>query len=102
MRILKFNVDNQKLEKVGDFSGIIRGSKKYLKCLFCFDGDTWHELRKIAVFENTNGEYAVRLLSDGTCLIPDEVTDGSFFRIKVVGIARNTKVFTNKELVCQE
>ena len=32
MRILNFKINGQKLEKTGDFSGIIRGSRKYLKC----------------------------------------------------------------------
>ena len=102
MRTLNFNIENQKLKKDGDFSGIIRGSKQYLRCFFSFDGDTWNGLRKIAVFENLNGEHAVDLSRDGSCIVPDEVTDGSFFRVKMVGIGKNTKIFTNKELVCQE
>ena len=102
MRTLNFNIENQSLKKNGDFSGIIRGSKQYLKCLFAFDGDTWNGLRKIAVFENLNGEYAVDLSRDSSCMVPDEVTDGRFFRVKIAGIGKNTKIFTNKELVCQE
>ena len=34
MRTLLFEVNGQSLSKVGDFSGIIRGSKQYLKCEF--------------------------------------------------------------------
>lgn len=34
MRTLLFEVNGQSLSKVGNFSGIIRGSKQYLKCEF--------------------------------------------------------------------
>ena len=35
-------------------------------------------------------------------MVPDEVTDGSYFKVSVVGVSgRNKKITTNKELINQ-
>ena len=104
MRILSFTVDGQKLSKNGDFSNIIRGSKGYLKCKFSFNGNDWSKHRVIAVFRvHDNEEYAVLLNHDGTCMVPDEVTDGAYFKMELVGVSsdKTITITTNKELVEQ-
>lgn len=103
MRILNFKINGQKLEKTGDFSGIIRGSRKYLKCRFDFIDREWLTMTRIAVFEWGNVEYAVLLKPDDTCFVPDEVADHSCFKVKVVGILGDSKKnITNREVVLQE
>lgn len=102
MRDLNFEVDGQSLRKVGDFSGIIRGTKNYLKCHFSFEDNDWFGLRKIAVFENQGEPSAVMLERDNTCQVPNEVTDGTYFKVSIVGISgKDKKIITNKELINQ-
>lgn len=101
MRILNFQVDGQTLTKTGDFSNIIRGSKGYLSCKFKFVGDEWEGCNIAAAFENTSGEHAVLVDNEGMCNVPDEVTDSSFFRVKVAGVSAEKKLITNKVFISQ-
>lgn len=103
MRILQFKAKGQMLKKFGEFSNIIRGSKKYLKCEFDFD-DEWNVyFIKIAVFEISDNEYAVPIDRTNTCFVPDQVTDYACFKLHVVGVTRDktAKIVTNKELITQ-
>lgn len=99
MRELNFNVTGQKLIKNGNFQNIIKGTKGYLQCKFVFDIE-WTKLKKIAVFESNNIEQAVVLKND-TCLVPDEITKYSCFKVRIVGILGNKRVITNRELIIQ-
>ncbi len=102
MRTLLFEVNGQALSKVGDFSGIIRGSKQYLKCEFMRKSSDWFDVGMIAVFEQNSEKHAVAVQKNGTCMVPDEVTDGSYFKVSVVGVSGATrKITTNKELINQ-
>lgn len=102
MRILNFLADGQQLIKNGDFSGIVRGSKHYLKCQFNFKGNDWLHNRIAAVFYKGKAEYVVPLPKDGSCYIPDEVTDIKCFKVKLIGIKNDTRINTNIELIEQE
>lgn len=102
MRTLQFSVDKQRLTKNGDFSKIVRGSKGYLKCYFIFEDDDWKNHKVAAIFENSNDEYPVAVKHDGTCEVPNEVTDSKYFKIRLVGLKNETRIITNKILVSQE
>lgn len=103
MRILEFSVDKQKLVKSGDFSGIVSGSKGYLKCKFNFISEDWTACKVVAVFKHNNEEYAVAVNNDRTCMVPNEVTDGRCFKIKMVGVkGKDYSITTNKVLISQE
>lgn len=103
MRTLQFSVDGQKLIKENDFSNIIRGSKGYLDCRFTFNTADWSGRKIIALFENGGEEFAMAVNADRSCGVPNEVTDSSFFRIKLVGVgADGSQIITNKILVEQE
>ena len=97
MRTLIFAVDGQKLAKDGDFTGIAAGSKGYLKCRFELAGD-WAKAKKIALF---NGEYPVAVDSFGECLVPDEVTDGRSFKVRLAGQSGKMRMLTNQVLIEQ-
>lgn len=101
MRILSFTVNGQKLSKNGDFSNIIGGSKGYLKCKFDFEGSDWNRHIAVAVFKTKNNECAVRLSADRTCIVPDEVTNSTSFKIELIGVSGDKKIITNKELIEQ-
>ena len=103
MRDLHFTIDGQKLSKNGDFSNIVRETKGYLKCCFSFIGDDWKGHKVVAVFENSDSkEFAVSMNTDKTCMVPDEVTDGSYFKIKMIGVNDKRRILTNKILISQE
>lgn len=102
MRTLYFEIDGQTLRKIDNFSGIIKGSKQYLKCHFAVKDSEWTGMGIVAVFENSDGTYAVAVQKDGSCTVPDEITDGSYFKVSVVGVSgKNKKITTNKELINQ-
>lgn len=102
MRTLYFEINGQTLRKIDNFSGIIKGSKQYLKCHFAVKDSEWIGMGMVAVFENSDGTYAVAVQKDRSCMVPDEVTDGSYFKVSVVGVSgKNKKITTNKELINQ-
>ena len=91
MRTLQFLVVEQSLTKSGDFSNIVKGTKGYLKCSFGFKGTSWIGVKAIAV----------KIDANGTCLVPDEVTDFDHFKVCVHGFKNTYKIVTNKSLVEQ-
>lgn len=98
MRRLLFSVDGQHLAKQGDFSGITAGSKGYLKCCFGVDGSDWHGAKKVALF---NEVYAVAVDEALECCVPDEVTGGKSFKVRMIGQNDTMRVTTNAVLVEQ-
>lgn len=102
MRILTFSIEGQKLYKYGDFSHIVRNTKQYLKCSFNFVDADWSKYKRIAVFEFEDNEYAIPIAGDNTCVVPDEVTDRRYFKLKVVGVKKDGTLTTTKEIIEQE
>lgn len=72
MRILNFKINGQKLEKTGDFSGIIRGSRKYLKCRFDFISREWLTMTRIAEWRKNNPGRRARRSCHGLELEMDQ------------------------------
>lgn len=83
MRILTYKVKGQRLSGTGTHSGLIAGTKGYLKAQFEFDDD-WKDCVKVVSFINGD-EYAVKLDEDNACLIPHEALTSSTFKVKVEG-----------------
>ena len=104
MRVLPFKITKQQIVKNGDFAHIAKGTKNYLQCKFEFENtEDWDGYMIVAVFENQHKESA-RVVSDGlTCMVPDEMTDSKYFKIRLIGVkgGRN-RITTNRELVSQE
>jgi hypothetical protein len=82
MRVLTYKVKGQRLTTTGDHSGLIAGTKGYLKAQFEFDDD-WKDCIKVASFIG-NGEHAVKL-DNNSCIIPNEALTSSTFKVKVEG-----------------
>lgn len=56
---------------------------------------------KVASFyDDEDNEHAVRI-TDGECEVPDEVTDGKYFKIKLFGKKDNMRISTNSIIVRQ-
>lgn len=102
MRTLQFTVEGQMLRKDGDFSNIIKGSKGFLKCRFDFLGRDLMDAKIIALFERNKKEYAVPVDIDGTCMVPDEVTDEPCYKLRIVGVRDNCRMYTDSVTIRQE
>lgn len=102
MRLLKFNVNTQLIQKDPDcdFEHIVAGTQNYLRAQFTFSPE-WHDCLLVASFWRGKDEYAV-LIKDGECDIPSEVLNGPTFRVSVTGQRGHFRITTNKVLVRQE
>ena len=98
MRVLRFNAAGQTLSRDPSciFSGIMAGSKGYLRALFYFSKD-WAGCKKVAVFSHKGKEYPVPLDKAGYCDVPEEVLAGSPVPVQVylVGQRGETRFPTN-------
>lgn len=98
MRELKFNVSGQHIrpDPACDFSGIVPGSKGYLKAIFTFDGE-WAGCEKIAEFRKYDVEKctSVRLIGN-SCMIPEEELANKYFYMNIIGIRPGFRIKTSK------
>ena len=101
MRILDFIVEGQEIRKDVncDFSGIVRGSKGYLKARFRF-GDEWKGHKKVAIFEKLMKEHPAPIIN-GVCDIPSEALTWSTFKVSVLG-ERDGQIITTKKVEVQQ
>lgn len=85
MRTLKFIVTGQHIEKdmVCDFSGLVPGTKGYLRAAFVFDQE-WSNCKKVAVFVKYGREFPAPIIN-GYCNIPPEVLTHGRFSLYVIG-----------------
>lgn len=102
MRVLKFVVNKQKLclDSSCNFSGIVKGTKGYLKAEFNFS-EEYDGLEKIAVFEKLGEQYPVRI-GGNVCTIPEEVLTYNVFKVCIIGINPNYRICTNYVEVRQD
>ena len=80
MRTLAYRVEGQRLEPIGDHSGIKAGSKGYLRARFEFNED-WDGCIKVASFYYGGIEYACMLDKDDSCDIYEDI---SYFELKEI------------------
>lgn len=85
MRTLKFVVTGQQIQKEPscDFSGLVPGTKGYLRAAFVFDAE-WSNCKKVAVFVKYGREFPTPIIN-GACNIPQEVLTHERFYLYVVG-----------------
>lgn len=102
MRILKFIVTDQKIEKDPecDFTGIVAGTEGYLRAEFSVSGE-WAGCRMAAVFSSMRKEYP-QPIKDGSCVIPAEALEWDNFGVRVIGQRDGYRITTNEVKVKQE
>lgn len=103
MRVLEFDVNGQKIEKNknSDFSGIVKGSKGYLKARFNLSRE-WNGCKIAASFYKLGQEYPV-IVNKRVCEIPDEALTWNVFSVRLLGIRKDGyRIQTNKLEVKQE
>ena len=102
MRTLKFIVTGQQIKKDPscDFSGLVAGTKGYLRAEFSFSSE-WNCCRKAAAFW-IMGEEHPAILKENACIIPAEALTWSSFEVSVLGMRKDYKIATGKVKVTQE
>lgn len=103
MRILKFNINGQRIDTDPecDFSGLVSGTKGYLKAMFTFSNE-WHNCAIKAVFCSEEDEYPVPItIVKSLCTIPEEVLVGTSFTVYLVGEKNDYRICTNRIRVRQ-
>ena len=83
MRTLQCKVTGQSLRKDGDFSGIVAGTKGYLRMAFNFNSE-WDSCKKAAVFSRHDREQALPVINGG-CPVPDEIAQHSRWKVRLIG-----------------
>lgn len=103
MRLLKFNVDSQRISKDPecDFSNLVSGTSGYLRAKFNFSPE-WDGCTKVARFFRGRDEHAVYLDVNDECDIPPEVLTGMSFRVGVIMQCGASRIPTNQINVRQE
>lgn len=87
MRTLKFAVNAQKIspDPSCDFSGIVPGTAGYLHAAFEFSVE-WRGLAKVAEFRKYLCDEPVSVpIINGECAVPDTVTGGKAWYVKIIG-----------------
>lgn len=87
MRTLKFAVNAQRItsDPNCDFSGIVPGTVGYLKAHFSFSPE-WAGMVKVAEFRKYLCDEPVSVpIINGECAVPDTVTGGKAWYVKIVG-----------------
>lgn len=102
MRVLKFNVNGQILEKSKDcdFDHIVAGSKNYLKMYFSFS-DELKSFRKIARFSDGEKEDYMPII-EGFCNVPEEMLKKKYFRVGVILMNDDKYIPTTQQCIVQE
>lgn len=104
MRLLEFNVNKQRLTMKADcdFSGIVAGSKGYLKAKFYFSEEWDPCTNKVVSFWNEHDEHALFLDKDDSCVIPHEALTSGKFYVSVIGVGSAYRINTNRTRIKQE
>lgn len=102
MRTLRFIVRAQTIERdpACDFSGLVAGSKGYLKAHFQLDAD-WAGCAVAASFWQDGIEHAVPVYS-GECDIPFEALCGRLIDVSLTGCRSGYRISTGHVYVWQE
>lgn len=102
MRYLRFIINGQQIQMdpACDFTGIVAGSRGYLKAHFTFTQE-WDGCILVASFMRGGSECAVQIIN-GECDIPSEVLTGATFKVSVMGQRNNYRILTNTVTIRQE
>ena len=100
---LNFTVKNQRLYRGENFPRLVSKSKGVLECHFIF-GDEWTNFNPAAIFHNYDRSIEeVVEIQNSVCQVPDSVTDGKYFFMKLVGAKSPTEyTYTNGIIIDQE
>lgn len=94
MKQLLFRVDEQELNTVEQYTGIKRGSHKYLCLMFDFDRE-WKDYKKVVSVKDVEGNEYNDIITRSGVLLPRKVTGTSRLYVTVYGRRGESIVQTN-------
>lgn len=94
MRNLYFRVDGQELKTLEQYTGIMRGSHRYLNLMFEF-GREWANYKKVVSVKDVEGNEYNAVITRNGVLLPKDVTGTSRLYITVYVSDGKTTVQTN-------
>lgn len=97
---LNFEVNGQSLKWLNNDSHLIKGSRKFIKCVFTVS-DELKEYRKIARFKARNEEEYMPILDD-ECIVPDNIANYRKFNISIISMKGEQFIPTNEVTIRQE
>lgn len=100
MKQLLFRVDEQELKVVEQYTGIVRGSHKYLCLMFDF-GREWENYKKVVSVKDVEGNEYNDIITRSGVLLPRKVTGTSRLYITVYGRKGESTVQTNTVAIKQ-
>lgn len=103
MRTLNFIIEGLSIRKDPqcDFSGIVPGTKGYLRATFKFDSD-WSGCEKMVVFSRFGIERIPIRVINNSCEIPSDVLLRRSFKLKIIGVKPGLRLVTNNLEVKQD
>lgn len=97
---LEFEVIGQSLKWLNYDSKLVKGSRKFLKCIFT-SSDELKEYRKIACFKARKEQEYMPIL-DGECIVPDNIANYRTFNVSVISMKDEQYIPTNEVTIRQE
>ena len=94
MRNLYFRVDGQTLKAEEEYTGIMRGSHRYLNLMFDF-GREWANYKKVMSVKDVEGNEYNSVITRNGVVLPQEITGTSRLYITVYVGDGKTTVKTN-------
>ena len=94
MKQLLFRVDEQELKTTEQYTGIRRGSHKYLCLMFDF-GRGWENYKKVVSVKDVEGNEYNDIITRSGVLLPQKVTGTSRLYVTVYGRKGESTVQTN-------
>lgn len=98
MKDLEFVVSGQTLTSSGDLSGIIRGSKNYLRAVVKFDDPDWMRCTGVVAAFKNRGSWVYVPINNGSCMVPDEVSDLRQLEFKLLGRTNTGGIITTNTI----
>ena len=102
MRDIVLNLSEQTLSKISscDYSNIVRGSNNYLRIVLKTDIQ-WNNMAKVVTVRTLGGIEYNAIYEPIGVLLPEEVTQNSYFEVIATGKKGNQIVKTNSVIINQ-
>lgn len=102
MRDIILNLSEQYLGKIGncDYTNIVRGSDNYLRIVLKCDIQ-WNNMVKVITVRTLGGIEYNAIYEPTGLLLPEYVTQNSYFEVMVTGKKGNQLVKTNSVIINQ-
>lgn len=100
--VISFKVRGQRLERTNTARPVAGSKRGYVTCRFDMDEEWGSAKVAVSFFDKGGTEHAMLMSQEGTCPVPDAVTDGNLFRVQLTGDFGGSRASTNKVAVIQE